>query len=68
MDKPKRAKRIINNLDTIYSYLEYYMNGHTGLTPQYQEIKKYIEELSLDQKEHNIRFAKKLKWFNTGEE
>lgn len=63
MENSKKVKRILKDLDTIYSYLEYYMDGNTGLEVEYIQIRKHIEELSLKQKEHNIRLAKKLRWF-----
>lgn len=65
MDKSKRAQRMISTLDEIYSRLEYYMNGHTGLEVGYTELKKYIEKFALEEKEHNIRLVKKLKWFKS---
>ncbi len=69
MKNSKRIQNMLKSLDTIYEYLEYYMDGNTGLSAEYHELRKHIEELSLEQKEHNARFAKKLKYlWSTDEE
>jgi hypothetical protein len=65
MKLPKRAKESINTIDTMVEWLHYYM----GDDPRFRkfvrndigQLEEYLQEISLDHKTHNIRFASKLK-------
>ena len=61
MENSKRIKRIIKHLDELEEVMDYFMAGNKHYTPYFDEIRELIDELGLNMKEHNARFAKKLK-------
>jgi len=65
MKIPKKAEKCQHIIDNLVELLRYYMSG----TPEFRRIVKediqfletYLQDVSLDHKTHNIRFASKLK-------
>jgi hypothetical protein len=63
MKQSKKTQRVLTHLDKIEDIIKYYTNGSNMLGTEFIEIKKLIEELSIERKVDHARFAKKLKWF-----
>ena len=61
MENSKRIKRIIQHLDELEEVMDYFMAGSKHYHQHFRELRDIIDELGLDRKEHNARFAKKLK-------
>lgn len=64
--EPNRLKKHLDTINKITSYLEYYMGGDTKefrelIREEICPLEECLVELSLDQKLHDIRLAKKLK-------
>ena len=63
MKQSKKTQRVITHLEKIEDIVNYYTNGSNMLGTEFIEIRKLIEELSIERKVDHARFAKKLKWF-----
>lgn len=65
MKEPKRVQKALDTLDTLLEWLHYYMGDCTEfrkfVRQEVTDLENLLRELSLDQKVHNIRLAKKLK-------
>jgi hypothetical protein len=60
----KKTEQILKKLDKIEEFMYYFMMNTEAfheVKSDLSELREYISELSLDRKEHNARFAKKLK-------
>lgn len=60
---PKRNRKLFDIIDEVEDVLDYYMGRDKSnpLRRKLEEVKKAIEELSVEQKEHDIRLIKRLK-------
>ncbi len=58
---PKRCKKLFDTIDEVEAILDYYMTRDKSrpLRRKLEDIKKVLEELSVEQKEHDIRLIKK---------
>lgn len=64
MKNSKKTENILKKLDKMQEYLYYFMmdtEAYHGVSKDIAELREFISELSLERKEHNARFAKKLK-------
>lgn len=68
MKLSKKKQRVKEHLDKIQDFLDYYTGGNNPLKAEFRELRETFEELTLEQKEHNKRFAKKLRWIWDNEE
>ena len=59
MKNSKRIKRLMDHVDELESVLDYYSNGNKEYFKVIGEVRTLISELSLDQKEHDIRLIKR---------
>ena len=64
MKASKKAHQIIKKLDEFEELFNYFMMNTSQfkeIQSNIQDIRNYIEDISLESKEHNARLAKKLK-------
>ena len=64
MKNSKKTENILKKLDKIQEYMYYFMmdtEAYHDISKDIAELREFISELALDRKEHNARFAKKLK-------
>lgn len=60
---PKRNRKLFDVIEEVEAVLDYYMGRDKSreLRKKLEGVKKAIEELSVEQKEHDIRLIKRLK-------
>lgn len=60
---PKRNRKLFDIIEEVEGVLDFYMGRDKSreLRRKLEEVKKAIEELSVEQKEHDIRLIKRLK-------
>ena len=63
MKQSKKTQRVVTHLEKMEDIINYYTNGSNMLGSEFIEIRKFIEELSIERKVDHARFAKKLRWF-----
>ncbi len=65
MKAPKNAIKSQEIIDNLVNLLRYYMSGTSEfrriVREDVQFLENYLQEVSVDHKVHNIRFASKLK-------
>lgn len=64
MKNSKKTHQILKKLDKLQEYMYYFMldgPAYAEVSQDIKELRSHIEELSLERKEHNARFARKLK-------
>lgn len=60
---PKRNRKLFDVIEEVEGVLDYYMGRDKSreLRQKLEGVKKAIEELSVEQKQHDIRLIKRLK-------
>lgn len=62
MKVSKKSGQLIDKLDKLEKYMNYYTNKPNLFREDFDSLKKFIEETSIDRKIDHARFAKWLKW------